>query len=145
MLDFFLKARTHTYASGGGKVKPAFPRLYQLEYKEKDWLYRDIYNLGNNIFMGLETVYFQDKPVLSISYFGNFTKMTEEAVDKILREALVSNWAKTRLWHPVEWKKEDYIYNCEAEGNLEEFSGTEKILKGQKEIYYFYYAGGFIG
>lgn len=147
MLDFFLKARSKTYAGGKGEVRPVFPKLHQLEYQEKDFLYRDVYNMGNGIFMGLETVYFKNKPVISMSYFGNFVKATEKEVDKILRGALIENWKTARLWHNVEWKSEIYAYICETDtsGSIDEFSGTEKILKGKEQIYYFYYAGGFIG
>ena len=89
LLNFLLKARSETYAGGKGEVKPVFPKLYQLEYREKDFLYRDIYNMGNGIFMGIDTVYFKNKPVISTSYFGNFVKATEEEIDKILRKALI--------------------------------------------------------
>lgn len=147
VLDFFLKARSKTYAGGKEEVRPVFPKLHQLEYREKDFLYRDVYNMGNGIFIGLETVYFKNKPVISMSYFGNFKKVTEEEVDKILRRALIENWETARLWRNVEWKSKNYTYICEADtsGNIDEFSGTEKILKGREQIYYFYYAGGFIG
>ncbi|MDO8461190.1 MAG: DUF5680 domain-containing protein [bacterium] len=147
-LNFLLKARSKTYAGGEGKVKPVFSKLHQLEYREKDFLYRDVYNMGNGIFMGLETVYFKNKPVVSTSYFGNFVKATEEEVDKILRGALIKNWKTARLWHNVEWKSQNYTYICEADtsfGSIDEFSGMEKILKRKEQIYYFYYGGGFIG
>jgi hypothetical protein len=145
--EFFLKARTKTYASGGGQVKSVFPKLYQLEYTEGDLLYRDIYNMGSGLFMGLETVYYKDKPVLSLSYFGNFGKITEEETDSILRKALIKNRGTTRLWYAVELKFKNYKYVCipAASGSIDEFSGTEKIYKDGKEVYYFYYAGGFIG
>ena len=145
--EFLLQARIKTYSSGGGKVKSAFPDMKQLEYQERDWLYRDIYNLGNGIFMGLETVYFKDAPILSISYFGNFSKVSEEEADKILRGALMEKWDEVRLWHNVKWEHVNYLYTCQADtsGSIEEFSGTEEILKNNEKIYYFYYAGGFIG
>lgn len=146
--DFFLKARTKTYASSGGKVESVFPKLRQLEYQEGDFLYRDIYNMGDNgLFMGLETVYFQNKPVLSMSYFGNFGKMTEEETDNVLRKALMDNWDTARLWEKVEWKLENYKYIClpDKKGDIDEFTGFEKIYKDGKEVYYLFYGGGFIG
>ena len=146
ILDFLLKARAHTYASGAGKVKPVFPDLFQLEYQENNLLYRDIYNLGNGLFMGLETVYMQNKPLFSMSYFGNFGKITEKEADTILRKALIENWHTTRLWHNVTWKSKNYEYSCKpnSNGSLTEFSGKEKILKDGIEVYYFSYAGGYI-
>lgn len=147
LLQFLLKARTKTYAGSGGKVQPAFNGSTQLEYREGEWFYRDVYYSGNKIFMGVDAVYFQDKPVWSSSYYGTFKKMTEEELDKILREALLTNWQDTRIWKHVEWEKDEYKYTCQPdfEGSIEEISGVEKIFKGGKEVYKFYFAGGLIG
>lgn len=146
LLRFLIMARTKTYVGGSGKVKSAFPGGHQLEYRESDWVYRDFYNLGNAKFMGLETVYFQNMPVFSMSYFGNFQGMTEKEVDEILRQALLKHKEKTRLWHNVTWKKGEYTYSYLADGDsLEEFGGTEEIQKKGKRVYHFYSAGGLIG
>ena len=82
-----------------------------------------------------------------MSYFGNFSKVSEEEADKILRGALMERWDEVRLWHNVRWEHQNYLYTCQADtsGSIEEFSGTEEILKDKEKIYYFYYAGGFIG
>jgi hypothetical protein len=45
-----------------------------------------------------------------MSYFGDFSKMTEEQVDKMLRKALSENWQKTRLYHTVEKDYGDFVY-----------------------------------
>lgn len=147
LFEFLVQARMKTYAGGGGKVKPEFVGSYQLEYKEGEWLYRDVYNMGNGIFMGLETVYHGEKPVWSMSYFGNFRGMTEGEVDKILRGALIANKDKARLWHEVHWKKSEFTYSCipDGKGSIDELSGSEEITKNDKRIYVFYYAGGLIG
>jgi len=147
LLSFLIKARTHTYAGRGGKVKSVFKGAYQLEYREGEWFYRDFYNLGNAIFMGLETVYFKDKPVWSMCYYGDFTKMTEIEIDKILRAALIKCKDKTRLWHKVEWKKENFKYICTPDFSLgiEKVAGLEEVFKNKKKVYYLFYAGGLIG
>ena len=147
LLNFLIDARTKTYASGGNSVAPVFPGGHQYEFIDDDWLYRDFYNLGNGIFMGLETIYFKNEPVWSNCYYGNFKKMTEKEVDKILRQALVENKDKTRLWHNVKWEKDGFVYSCNSDsgGSTEECSGTEEIFKDKEKIYFLYYAGGFIG
>ena len=147
LTDILLKARTKTYAGEGGEVESAFNGSKQLEYREKDWLYRDIFYVGNGKFMGLETVYHKDKPVWSMSYYGNFEKMTEEEVDKILRKALVENWKTTRIWRKVEWKHGEYKYVCTPDfpGSIDEMAGMEKIFKKGKEVYFLFYAGGLVG
>ena len=145
--SFLIDARANTYAGNTGKVKPAFPGSTQLEYKEGDWLYRDIYNLGNKIFMGLETVYFKTNPIWSMCYYGNFKGMTENEIDEILRAALIRYKDKTRLWHQVEWKKDNFMYVCipDYQEGIEEVAGLEEIYRGKDKVYFLYYAGGFIG
>jgi len=72
--------------------------------------------------------------------------MSEEEMDKILRKALIENWQNVRIWKKVEWKKDDYKYICQPdfEGSIDELAGAEKILKGDKEIYTLFYAGGIL-
>lgn len=147
LVAFLLEARANTYAGNRGKVKSAFPGSTQLEYKEGKWLYRDLYNLGNKIFMGLETVYFNNKPVWSMCYYGNFKKMAENEIDKILPATLIKYKNKARLWYKVEWKKENFKYVCTPDFNrgIDEVAGLEEIYKGKDKVYLLYYAGGYIG
>jgi len=145
LTQFLLKARTKTYAGHSGRVKPLLVGSKQLEYKEDNWLYRDIFNIGNNKFAGLETIYFKNKPIWSMSYYGNFEKMTEDEADKILRKALTDKWDKVRIWNNVEYKIEDFVYINEGSGNIDEFEGSEIIEKNSETVFFFYYAGGFIG
>lgn len=155
LTQFLLKARTKTYAGDGGKVKPVLSGSKQLEYKEGNWFYRDVYYTGNGIFMGLETVYKDEEPVWAMSYYGNFKGMSEEKIDKILRKALLENWQDARTWKHVEWEFEDYKYICEPDkaedlereeftGSIDEMAGIEKIYKQDKDIYTSVYAGGLI-
>ena len=145
LTQFLLKARTKTYAGHSGRVKPLLVGSKQLEYKEDNWLYRDIFNIGNNKFAGLETIYFKNKPIWSMSYYGNFEKMTEDEADKILRKALTDKWDKVRIWNNVEYKIKDFVYINEGSGNIDEFEGSEIIEKNSETVFFFYYAGGFIG
>ena len=147
LLNFLIDARSNTYAGDGEKTKPVFPGLTQLEYKKEDLLYRDIYNLGKGIFMGLETIYHTDKPVWSMSYYGDFSKMTEGDTDKILRSALIKYKDKTRLWHKVEWQNGNLKYICtpDIEEGIEHIAGLEEIYKATEKVYFFFYAGGVIG
>ena len=145
LTKFLLKARTKTYAGHMGRVKPLLQGSKQLEYKDGNWLYRDIYNIGNNKFAGLETIYFKNKPIWSMSYYGNFEKMTEEESDNILRKALIDKWNKVRLWNNVEYKIGDFVYINEGSGTIDELEGSEKIEKNGETVFFFYYAGAYIG
>lgn len=144
LTKFLLKARSKTYADDSGKVEPLFNGSYQLEFKEGDWFYRDVYNNGNGIFVGLETIYHSEKPVWSMSYFGNYKKLSEVEVDKALRKSLIEKKDDTRIWKNVIYKHDNFIYSCEGYGSIDELGGTERIFKDDNEVYYFYYAGGIV-
>lgn len=135
-----------TYAGDGGKVASVFGGSEQLEYKEGDYLYRDVYYFGEKKFMGLETVYFQGEPVCSVSYFGSCSGKPEE-IYEFLKQALLENWKNVRIWKEVEWDKGDYKYICKPDfnGSIEEMAGAEQIYSKDKEVYRFFYGGGIIG
>lgn len=145
LLAKLLKFRTKTYATGTGKVTPALSGSVQYENRDGDWSYRDIYYLGNGIFPGLETVYYKGKPVWSMSYYGNFSGMTEEQADTMLRKALMDKWETTRIFNTVKKDYGDFEYICEGDGSIDELSGTEEIYVDKQRVYFFYYAGGYIG
>lgn len=142
LTNFLLQARTKTYAGNDGKVTSFVPGTEQFEFSEGELLYRDIYNVGNGIFAGLEMIYSGDKPLWTMSYYGNFKKMPEDEMDRILRKALIETWETTRIWKKVTWKSEEFEYVCDGAGSMEELNGTETITKDGEQIYYFYYAGG---
>ena len=144
LTEFVLRARTKTYAGNAGKVEPLLAGSKQLEYSEDDLMYRDIYNQGNGKFVGIETVYLKDAPLWSMSYYGNFEKMTESEADSTLRKALIEKWDKVRLWNNVTYKMEDFVYTNKGKGSIEEFEGSEEIKKGKTTKYFFYYAGALL-
>ena len=138
---FLYAARLNTYAGDGEKVKSALSGSSQLEYADGDWLYRDVYYTGQNNFTGLEAVYYQDEPVLSMCYYGNWGDMTEKQIDDILRGALIAN-PETRSHKSISWEKDGFVYECNPDTNsFGEISGGETISKNGEQIYYLYYAG----
>jgi len=146
LLSFLISARSHTYAGNTGEVSPVFAGHKQYEYTDGAWLYRDMYVVGNGRFVGCETIHQEAKPVWSMSYYGNFSAMTEEGADKILRQAMIANVEKTRLWYSVEWNDGKFVYQCEGAGSdIVEIRGTEVITCSNIRLYTFIYAGGLVG
>lgn len=142
--EFLFKARLKTYAGDGGKVPSVLKGSSQLEFTEGDFLYRDVYYTGKNTFVGLETIYYKEKPAFSMSYFGNWGTMTEEEIDLILRGALIAN-PETRAFTDVKWEKDGFVYECATEtDSIDEIGGTEVISKDGEQLYYFYYAGSLL-
>jgi hypothetical protein len=142
--NFLVLARTQTYASDAGKVQPVFAGSYQLEFEKQKWLYRDLYYNGRGIFTGLETIYFDNKPIWSLSYFGDFRKMTEEEADRILRHALVANKKTTRLYKKISQHIDSCIYTYNGSGDMHALFGREEIHNGDNLLYWYQCAGGYI-
>lgn len=142
---FLLSARTKTYAGATAKAEAVLPGAVQYDYNDGDFSYRDTYYIGNGIFPGLETVFYKEKPVWSMSYFGDFSKMTEDQADTMLRRALIDLWQTTRMYNSVSKDYGDFRYLCEGNGSFEKLGGTEEIWVGDDKVFYFYYAGGLIG
>lgn len=143
--QFLLRARTKTYAAGVSEAKPFLPGSVQYDYAEGEYSYRDIFYLGDGIFPGLETVFYKEKLVWSMSYFGDYSGMTEEQADKMLRKALMDVWETTRLYNKVKKDYGDFRYICKGTGSIDTLSGTEEMYVGEDRVYYLYYAGGFMG
>lgn len=142
ILDFLLTARTKTYAGNGGSVEPALSGSKQLEYTEGEYLYRDIYYVGEHDFLGIETIYFQNKPVWSMVYHGDWNDITDEEVANFLPSALIANAQTARTNKKVEWTQDSYRYLCEGEGELENFHGLETVFKDGQSVHRVVYHSG---
>ncbi|MDD5605887.1 MAG: DUF5680 domain-containing protein [Patescibacteria group bacterium] len=135
IINFLIKARTNTYASGGGKVEPLLHGSTQLEFSDGEYLYRDVYYTGEHTFLGIETIYHQGKVVWSMVYHGDWGTMTEEEIDSVLRPALIENAKTARTSEQVDWQKDNFQYKCTGAGDELNFQGTETITSEGKELY----------
>lgn len=68
-------------------------------------------------------------------YHGDWTTMTEEEIDNILKPALSENAKTARTNQSVDWQKDNYIYKCTGHGTELDFHGTETITHAGKEVY----------
>ncbi len=87
---FLLRAKRATYAAQGddAMVTPLIPGSKQLEYREGERLYRDVY-VGLTTFAGLETVDDTGAPRWAMTYAGGLVAPADfPAVYAFLREAL---------------------------------------------------------
>lgn len=140
--DFICNARKNTYASGASPASS--PRLLsskQLEFQKGDYYYRDIYFLGGNKFIGQEIVYQESKPVWGMNYMGSVMGKLETS---FLKEALLKLADKCNFGGVCEYKKREYKYQDNGQGNLAEFSGSEGVFLNGKSIYKLDYQGGLI-
>jgi len=145
--DFLIEAKKQTYANANTeKIQSSRVSSKDYEYKNNDMTYHDTYFGGTN-FMGEEVVYIDNEtPVWGMNYYGVTLdkSLTEEAVDKALRPALMLVGQDNIL--PVRGPKEyingEYKYTFEIKGDLEYFTGTETIYKNDKPVYILKCCGG---
>lgn len=148
--EFLVEAKKQTYANENvKKVDPVCPNSEDYRYERDDWIYYDMY-FGGRKFIGEEVVYHgEGRPKWGMNYYG-FTlddDLTEEAVDKALRPALMKVGEDSKILPirgPREFINGEWKYNFTVEGDLSNFTGTEEISKNDKVAYRLYCHGGFI-
>lgn len=63
----------------------------------------------------------------------------------MLRKALIDLQSETRMYTHVKKDYGDFVYICEGSGAIDMLEGQEEITVDAERVYYFYYAGGYIG
>lgn len=139
---FIAEARRNTYAGEGKPVeKTLLNGSCQLEYKKGEYFYRDIYFTGKDNFIGQEVVYFNDKPIWSMVYCGS---SEPPEVTNFLKKSLSTLSEKCRFNEKCEFEENDFRYENEGEGTLEQFHGEETISVKEEKVYRLRYQGGLI-
>jgi hypothetical protein len=149
---FLVVAKRLTYAAGGGEsetvVTPLLPGSHQLEYREGSFLYRDIY-FGEACFVGQETVYAGAAPIWAMGYAGGFTEALRDSseageVGGVLQAALGEVPVEQPYRGPSVFRRGDYTYVNQVEGDVDRFSGVETIARGEQVVYRLQYSGGML-
>jgi hypothetical protein len=144
LAQFIVKAKKNTYA-GEREGQRESDDSKNLQYKEGSYVYRDRY-FGSERFGGVEVVWFKDKPVWLMNYYGGIEKKSidSETVFSILRKALLRVSSNRPFRGPRLYEEEDFEYRDSSFGDITEFSGTEEILYRGETIHRVRYAGGII-
>lgn len=100
---------------------------------------------GGEPYGGRTVVFFENKPYWIMVYYG----WIEEKVDinyvyKVLRNALSKMPKEYPYRGPKNHQTENYVYTNYWKGNVDKFSGEEKITLNDKQIYKASYLGGLI-
>lgn len=146
---FLCSAKAATYAAQGddASVAPALPDSRQLEYRDGEFLYRDIY-VGMFHFVGQEVVYLNDRTVWSMSYAGGLAQgVSPDAVQPVyafLRRALLAPPPAFPVRGPAGFAADNLHYVCDCEGSLAWFQGSEHIAQDGAPLYALRFAGGLL-
>jgi hypothetical protein len=71
--NFIVRAKQSTYAGSGPQLLPYRLGSRDLQFREGEWSYHDSY-LGESDFIGQEVVYYQQRVVWAMNYFGRILK-----------------------------------------------------------------------
>jgi hypothetical protein len=148
---FLVTAKRRTYAGlddDATAASPLLPGSKQLEYREADLHYRDIY-FGMAFFVGQETVTANDRVIWSMSYSGGVSPdITDRgrylAIYAFLRQALLGVGEARPFRGPSQFEQGDFRYMNSSEGDMSEFRGTEHIDHGATRVYALRYGGGIL-
>jgi len=141
---FILEASKNTYASEDPNIKAKqTDSSTTIVYEKDDWKYHDNY-FGGEPFGGREVVFFQDKPVWMMVYYGSVVVETivPDELYKVLTKALRNAPADMPYRGPKELIDGDFTYKNDLEGDVERFSGEERIYKDNILLYTAKYVGG---
>jgi hypothetical protein len=141
---FILRAKRATYAAQGddATVTPLLPGSKQLEYREGDRLYRDVY-VGLGVFAGIETVADAGAPCWAMTYAGGLVAPADlRTVYAFLREALRRGDTAAPYRGPRSHDEGEWSYTNAWEGSLDRFDGVETIARAGVTVYRLRYAGG---
>ncbi len=149
LIHFLVRAKTSTYARGDQEVAPQRPGFKELEYKEGDWEYRDIYT-GFYSAPGQEVVRYKGTPIWSMSYTGGMRPRFHgdlqfaERTFAFLKKALMRVNTLQPFRGPDYFTEGSYTYTSKVDGNVREFRGTERIYFRDEEVFRQDYIGGLV-
>jgi len=143
--QFILEASHNTYASGDENIREKQEdKSTTIKYSKGDWLFHDNY-FGGEPYGGREVVFFRDKPVWMMIYYGWVVEGVDtERVYPLLGKALSKSTVDKPYRGPEEYIEETSIYANDIEGDVENFRGEERIYDGEELLYIARYMGGLI-
>ena len=138
--NFVIRAHRNGYASTEAEETDTGEKV--IRYESGEWAYIDRYR-GSRNFIGYETVLYKGGAVWGMNYYGYLIKGDKDRVYSFLREALRNADAEHPFRGPNQ-EKQDMKYQNQPEGDIERFTGSEKILKDNDKLYEGFYRGGSI-
>jgi hypothetical protein len=144
--SFIVRAKATTYVGDGVQVTPCRLGSHDLRFSEGEWAYHDSY-FGGTDFSGEEVVYYAEKPVWAMNYYGRILRddlLTGPEAGQMIKASLSRMYREGRFLGGFEHKENDLAYVDTSEGNTDYFHGQEVIRRGQKIAYELIYHGGLI-
>jgi hypothetical protein len=143
---FIVRAKAATYVGDGKQVPPCRSGSHDLRFSDGRWSYHDSY-FGGSDFIGEEVVYFDQKPIWAMNYYGRILRedlITAAQAGQIIKASLSRMYREGRFLGGFEHTEHGLTYIDASNGNVECFRGHELIRLGQETAYELDYHGGLI-
>ncbi len=143
---FVVRAKQATYVGSGQKLLPYRLGSHDLQFFDGDWAYHDSY-LGESDFIGQEAVYYRQKIVWAMNYFGRILKpekITSAQAGAMIKTSLSKMYAEGRFLGGFEHAEQDLHYVDTNEGDFQYFTGREWISRDGEVVYALVYHGGLV-
>jgi len=143
--QFILEANGKGYAGGEKNKIKETDGSTTIRYQRGDWKMVDNY-VGGEPYAGMTKIFFQDKVVWSMVYYGLVDKKVEGFKDVygFLMKSLLQMPSDYPYRGPKEFIEGEWKYNNEWNGEAEEFNGEEKIYLKNEMIFWTKYIGGVV-
>jgi hypothetical protein len=143
---FIVRAKAATYVGSGEPAESSRLGSHDLRFADGKWSYHDSY-FGGTDFIGEEVVYFEDKPVWAMNYYGYILRddlLTAAEAGGMIKASLSRMYKEGRFLGGFEHTENGLTYVDTSEGNADHFHGREFIRRGQEIAYELVYHGGLI-
>jgi len=150
LLHFLYEASKKIYVFSGEKPDNSVVKTKNddgsttVTYSLGDFSLNDNY-FGGEPYGGREIVFYQDKPLWIMTYYGFVTKpeLTTE-IYSILFEALQKSTEESPFRGPKEYSRCSMKYSFDFDGEYDRFQGVERISQGDIVMYEAFFAGGLV-
>ncbi len=141
---FIFSASRATYASGDESIKhKEEDGSTTITYTKGEYRMHDNY-FGGEPYGGREVIFYNDKPIWMMVYYGLVYEGPNREVYQFLMQALSNNPEDMPYRGPLHFEDDFWRYENEFDGDLSQLSGTERIFKNELLVYEASYLGGVI-
>lgn len=143
--QFLIDSNNAGYAGGKSKewIKESDGST-TIAFEQGAWKSHDNF-FGGEPYGGRIIVFYEKKPVWVMVYYGWVEKGVEaDPIYEILRNALKQMPEEYPFRGPKEYKEGDFTYANLWNGDVENFSGEEKVTQDGKLLYKANYMGGLV-
>lgn len=141
LAEFLVTAKRSTYAARKNKTEGTRQGSHDYMFSRNPYTYRDSF-FGASCFSGQELVYRDAQACWSMNYYG--TVLHEAFHGDFLKEALMLVDTQRPYRGPAMYRKGEYTYISEVEGDICLFQGHESIFYQTQKIYEGCFHGGVI-